>query len=135
MKNNNQECCIPLTVKDCSVLLGAISAFGGVPFVKAQKPGISESELDKLSHLHENFLEIRSKCIQSGEVICLQRLDRSECVYLLRVLTFCQREYAGDLLDLRIHLNADGDSEIDNVRLKLIHALDLPISGFEPSSD
>ena len=128
MKTDDNVCCVPLSVAESSILLGAVTTFSGVPFVRIRKPEISQRQLEELDRLHDVLAEIRTKCSQSKKTEDPQPITVVDCHQILEILEQCKHEYAGDLLDLRIHLSATCDSDLENLSRKLRHALGLPLS-------
>lgn len=127
MKSDDGICSVRLSVAECNILLGSVSTFSGVPFVRVRKPEISKRDLEGLDLLHDALLDLRKKCSQPGEVDQPHQIPIHDCRRILEILDQCRREYAGDPLDLRIHLNASSDNDLEMLSEKLRRAIGLAL--------
>ena len=102
--------------------MGVVSTYIHVPFIRIQKPVISQSDLVELERLYETLTDTRCQCLTSGETELSFAI--SDCRQLLSLLEQCQSEYAGNLLDLSIHLSMSCGDElgkmIDKIRQSLV---------------
>ncbi len=102
--------------------MDAVNTYKHIPFVRIRKPVISRTDLVELQRLFDTLADKRSQCPKLGESEVSFTI--TDCRQLLKVLEECQSEYAGDLIDLSIHLSASCDGDLVRVIEKLRHSLD-----------